>query len=73
MKSIPIAALAVLLAACSSVPETSTAGGPADPGARVPRQSYTPVTAGTVDYKPVEPQPWKRQNENVAPKQEQQQ
>ena len=73
MKSIPMIAAAALLAGCSSPPDFNSAGGAADPGARVRAQRYVPVTAGTVDYKPVDPLPWKERNENVAPKKEQQQ
>jgi hypothetical protein len=73
MKSILIIAAAALLTGCSDPPDFDASGGPADPGSRVPAQRYVPVTAGTIDYKPVEPQPWKERNQEVAPKPEQQQ
>jgi uncharacterized lipoprotein YajG len=74
MKSIPMIAAAALLAGCSSPSDIfSPSGGPADPGSRVPAQRYAPVTAGTVDYRPVDQLPWKERNEKVAPKKEQQQ
>jgi uncharacterized lipoprotein YajG len=74
MKSIPMITAAVaLLAGCSSPPDYNASGGPADPGSRVPAQRYVPVTAGTVDYRPVDPLPWKERNEKVAPKKEEQQ
>lgn len=74
MKSILMIAAAALLAGCSSPSDFfDTSGSPADPSSSVPAQRYVPVTAGTIDYKPVDPQPWKERNEKVAPKKEQQQ
>jgi hypothetical protein len=74
MKSILMIGAAALLTGCSSPSDfIDTSGGPADVRSRVPAQRYVPVTAGTIDYKPVEPQPWKERNEKVAPEKEQQQ
>jgi hypothetical protein len=72
MKSILIIATAALVAGCSDAPDFDVSGGPVDPSAPVPTQRYVPVTVGTVDYKPVEPQPWKERNQKVAPEKEQQ-
>jgi hypothetical protein len=71
MKPVFLAAAAVLLAACSDPPPLIEAGAdPADPHSRVPPLRYVPVTAGTVDYQPVAPQPWAQRNRGVAPQKE---
>ena len=68
MKSVLLAAAAVLLAACSDPPPLIKTG--ADPSDSLPPLRYVPVTAGTVDYQPVAPQPWAERNRAVAPKKE---
>jgi hypothetical protein len=45
------------------------AASPADPGAPVKANRYSPVTSGTKSYRPVEPLPWGDVNKRVAPKQ----
>lgn len=71
MKTIFLTAIAVLLAACSSSPPLIEAGAdPSDAKSRVPQARYVPVTAGTVDYKPIGPQPWAERNQRVAPQAE---
>lgn len=45
------------------------AASPADPGAPVKANRYSPVTSGTKSYRPVEPLPWGDVNRRVAPKQ----
>lgn len=67
MKSVLLVATAVVLSACSGLPNIQAGADPADPHAPAPRSRYAPVTAGTVDYRPVEPKPWLQQNERVAP------
>lgn len=68
MKPFASASLAVILSACSTPPPSLVAGrDPSDPSAPVAAVRYTPVTAGTVDYRPVEPKPWGEQNQRVAP------
>ena len=71
MKSVVLAAAAVLLAACSDPPPLiKTGADPSDSLSGVPPLRYAPVTAGTVDYQPVAPQPWAERNRAVAPKKE---
>jgi len=72
MKTFLLTATAVLLAACSASPLPDLVFGtdPSKPSARSKAVRYTPVTAGTAVYRPVEPKPWLEQNEQVAPKKE---
>ena len=70
MKIVLLTALAVTLSACSKLPVVAVGADPTSPQAAVPRTRYVPVTAGTVDFRPVEPKPWVEQNSNVAPKTE---
>lgn len=69
MNYLPLAALAVLLTACSVnvPPDIISDTDPSSPTAPVKPVRYVPVTAGTVDYRPVEPKPWIEQNQQVAP------
>lgn len=64
----PAAALlgALLLAGCSSRPMVALAD-PANPAASVRPAVYRPVTAGYESRRPVEPRPWREQNDRVAP------
>jgi hypothetical protein len=64
----PAAALlsALLLAGCSSVPMVALAD-PANPATSAPPVAYRPVTAGYESRRPVEPRPWREQNDRVAP------
>jgi len=67
-----IAALCLLTAACAAAPERLNAGAdPSDPAARAPAASYRPVLSGYVSQRPVEPAPWRQQNERVAPAEKQ--
>jgi hypothetical protein len=68
MKPIALAAIAAILSACSAPPVIMSGTDPSDPAAPVPSIEYVPVTAGTNEYRPVEPKPWVEQNERVAPK-----
>ena len=70
MKIVLLTALAVTLSACAKLPVVAVGADPTNPRAAVPRTRYVPVTAGTVDFRPVEPKPWVEQNGNVAPKTE---
>lgn len=65
-----LAALCLLTAACSAVPD-QLAGGPdpADPAVRVPATDYRSVLSGYARQRPVEPAPWREQNDRVAPAQ----
>jgi hypothetical protein len=67
MKSLLLMAMAVILSACSGPPAIEVGPNPSDAHARVPSSRYVPVTAGTVDYRPVDPKPWTERNERVAP------
>ena len=68
MKPVLLMAAAVILSACSGPPAIESAANPSDAGSPVPTLRYVPVTAGTVDYRPVDPRPWTERNERVAPK-----
>lgn len=68
MKSVVLMALAVTLAGCSAWPNLDAGRDPSDPTAKVPRQRYDSVMAGTIDYRPVQPRSWVDSNERVAPK-----
>ncbi len=58
-----------LLAGCASAPLPVIQSGadPTDPDQTTSQPQYVPVTAGTVDYRPVQPKPWLEQNERVTP------
>ena len=63
-----LAALAVLLAACTDAPRSPVAGAdPADPGARAPRVDYRSTIGSYKSQRPVSPGPWREQNEQVTP------
>jgi type IV pilus biogenesis protein CpaD/CtpE len=69
MKIALLVITAIALAACASPPPVVQTGpDPADPAAPVAHTRYTPVTAGTTDYRPVEPGSWRDMNERVAPR-----
>lgn len=52
-------------AGCASAPQQVAA---ADPAVRVPAAGYSPVLRGYTSLRPVEPLPWREQNDRVAPK-----
>ena len=65
---IGVAILGLLTAACAATPERLHAGAdPSDPEARVTPAGYRPALGGYVSQRPVEPAPWRQQNERVAP------
>lgn len=67
MKPLVSAAAALLLAGCSTQLPLPVAGrDPSDPAVSVPTVRYSSVTAGTADYRPVEPKPWLEQNKGVT-------
>lgn len=72
MKFLLIGTAVVMLAACtaSSPPAIVSGTDPSSATARTKPVRYTPVTAGTNVYRPVEPKPWLEQNDQVAPKAE---
>jgi hypothetical protein len=64
----PLASAALLGACAGALPSVpSAAGDPADPLAAVPAIRYQPVTAGTVDHRPVEPKPWGTRKDQINP------
>ncbi|MEP9352485.1 hypothetical protein ABLE93_02680 [Xanthobacter sp. KR7-65] len=67
MRSLLLAATAVLVAACSGPPSIAVGPDPADPAAPVRATRYAPVFAGEVDYRPVEPRSWIEQNRAATP------
>lgn len=67
MKPLVSAVAALLLAGCSTQLPSPVAGrDPNDPSVSVPAVRYRSVTAGTADYRPVEPKPWLDQNKGVT-------
>jgi hypothetical protein len=68
MKTLPVLAASVALAACAAPLPTVTSGpDAADPAAPVRAATYAPVTAGNTDYRPVDPASWRDMNEKVSP------
>lgn len=64
-----VAALAALVAACSSAPlPESVSPDPADPAAPTSVVPYRPVLAGTAAHEPAGLKPWRTLNEEVAPR-----
>jgi hypothetical protein len=64
-----VAALAALLAACSSAPlPEAVSPDPADPSAPTNPAPYRPVMAGTAAHEPAGLKPWRALNEEVAPR-----
>jgi hypothetical protein len=62
------AVLASPLAACSQPPPAPFAGpDPSDPRARVPAAAYRPTVAAYASQRPVEPLPWRKQNDRITP------
>lgn len=67
MKILSLVATAAMLGACAPQPPGAEVVAAANPTAAVPPVAYVPVTAGTADYRPVEPKPWGDVNQRVAP------
>ena len=63
-----LAALALLVEACTPPPPAPMAGpDPANPHMRVPAVAYRSVVGPYESRRPVEPQPWQGQNDRIAP------
>ena len=61
--------LCLLAAACSTPPDRlAVYSGPADPNVRSSIVSYRSVLSGYASQRPVEPAPWREQNDRVAPR-----
>jgi hypothetical protein len=68
MKIVSLVIAGGLLAGCASrLPGLQTGPDPADPALPVTAAPYQPVTAGTADYQPIGPKPWRDMNERVGP------
>lgn len=62
-------ALALLLGGCAAAPPAPVVThDPADPDVPVAHTRYKPALSGYVSRRPVEPKPWREQNDRVAPK-----
>jgi hypothetical protein len=63
-----VAALVLLIEACTPVPSVPLAGpDPANPHARVPALAYRSPVGPYVSRQPVDPLPWQGQNDRSAP------
>lgn len=68
-RGVGMVCLCLLAAACATEPARLVAGAdPADPAAPVPATAHRPALEGYVSQRPVDPAPWREQNERVAPK-----
>jgi len=61
------AAIALVLASCSQMPQPLTGPDPSDPQAHVRPAGYRPVIGSYASQRPVEPLPWRNQNDRIAP------
>lgn len=67
-----VVVLCLLTATCSPPPgRLAATADPSDAVTRVPMTVYRPVLNGFVSQRPVEPGPWREQNERVTPGQKQ--
>jgi len=63
-----MAAVSVLATACAVAPHVPYARpDPADAAVRVPAVGYRSTIAGYESQRPVEPAPWREQNQRIAP------
>jgi hypothetical protein len=68
VRALLVATLGLSTGACFATPERPFVGpDPADPKTRVASTAYRPALSGYVSQRPVEPAPWRQQNERVAP------
>jgi hypothetical protein len=61
------AAISVLLAACSQTPQRLAGPDPSDPQAPARPAAYRSVIGPYAGQRPVEPSPWRDQNDRLAP------
>jgi hypothetical protein len=61
---------ALLIAACKPVSAPFAGADPADPSAPVPAARYQSSLGGTAGQRPVEPLPWREQNQRAVPQPE---
>ena len=64
---IGIGLAALLLAGCASQKQLWAGADPSDPRSPSPPVAYRSPTAGYVSQRPVNPGPWRQQNEQVTP------
>lgn len=67
MKTLVALSLALMAAACAELPRPFSGLDPADASARVAAVGYRSTTSSYTGRRPVEPAPWREQNERVAP------
>jgi hypothetical protein len=68
IRSLTMLALAVSAAGCWTTPPSPVVGpDPSDPRARTPAVGYRSTVQPYESRRPVEPLPWREQNERVAP------
>lgn len=68
MAAFGVAALCALTAACVTNPSAPYASpDPSNPNARVPTVGYRSTVGRYTSQRPVEPAPWREQNERVTP------
>jgi hypothetical protein len=61
--------LALALGACTTAPRLHAfADDPADPSAKVPATGYRSTVGPYTSLRPVDPLPWREQNERVTPR-----
>jgi hypothetical protein len=60
-------ALGLLAGGCVATGRPITGADPSNPTARVAATTYRSVVSGYVSQRPVEPAPWREQNERVTP------
>jgi hypothetical protein len=61
--------LVLAVSACTTAPRLHAfADDPADPSARVPATGYRSTLGSYTRLRPVEPLPWREQNERVTPR-----
>ena len=69
LRSIAAFLLVAAITGCTeSLPVIHSGADPADGKSAVTPTTYKSVTAGTVNYQPVEPKSWRGMNERVAPR-----
>jgi hypothetical protein len=60
--------LVLVIGGCTAAPRLHAfADDPADPSARVPATGYRSTVGGYTSLRPVDPLPWREQNERVTP------
>jgi hypothetical protein len=61
--------LVLAVGGCTTAPRLHAfADNPADPSARVPATGYRSVLGSYTSLRPVEPLPWREQNERITPR-----